>query len=599
MDSQFSKCNCRYKNAFKNNHTPIEITEPKACKIDDMNLVPCNYYAYFHSLFDNSPEAIAIVDGSFKVLNINESFERVFQYRLEEIKGQDLTKVLCEQILYDTSYIFRDSIVKGKFVKEEVRRRRKDRRVLDVLLLGFPLVVEGETIGAYCIYSDITEVKEKERQIQLLTSYDALTGLCNRNFFLESLGYEIRDNKADVNNRDKFAVLTLCVNEFKEINDALGHKIGDRIIKEFALKLRKSVDAQNILARLGEAEFAILLTEIKSLQQLREKTNDIIKKIGTLFCVDNIEFQITTSLGIAIYPDDGSDSITLVRKADIAMNKSKELSANSITRYENSLDREVQDYFWMKNDLAKAISNEELFLNYQPIYDTETNNLVGVEALIRWKHKEKGIIPPSNFIPIAEKTGMINSIGEWVLLNACKQNKMWLNMGIAPLYISVNISVLQLEQPNFCEVVKKVLEESMLEPKYLQLEVTETFFTQNYELIEGTIKELSTLGIKLAIDDFGTGYSSLGQLCELNINNIKIDKSFIDGVERNMSKRKIVKAVISLAESLNISLTAEGVETQEQLKFLKENRCTMVQGYLFSRPVETTEIERMLTQSRI
>lgn len=684
MTSQSINCDCKYKEAFNNNHTPMMIVDTKTGDIDDVNLAACNYYSYsrekmlhmnikdinildkeeiikemdkakledrkyfrfkhklsngeirdvevysgpmkiknkellfsvihdtkekdkimknyminkvyFNSLFENSPEAIAIVDKDFNILNINESFEKVFQYNKEEINGADITKILCEEKLYDTSYYFRESISKGKFVKEEVRRKRKNGSVVDVLLLGFPLVVEDRTIGAYCIYSDISEAKEKEKQIQLLTSNDILTGLYNRDFFLENIDYEIHKSRFEENNKEKFAVLFLDINEFKEINDALGHKTGDQVLKQFTLRLSTSLEKKDIISRFGEEEFAILIPRVESLNQIEEILRKITQKIDSPFIINNYEFKITISIGIAIYPDDGTESATLARKAEIAMNKSKKLNSNQATRFENSLDKEVQEYFWMKNNLVKAILDEDLFLNYQPIYDACTNKLMGVEALLRWKHKEKGIIPPTKFIPIAEKSGMIHPIGEWVLLNACMQNRKWQELGYKPIYISVNVSVLQLEQSNFCEIIQRVLKESMLDPRYLQLEVTETYFTQSYESIEKNIKEISKLGIKLAIDDFGTGYSSLGQLCEININNLKIDRSFIDGVEMNVNKSKIVKAVITLAESLNISLTAEGVETQEQLNFLKNNRCTSVQGYLFSKPVETIEIESLLTK---
>lgn len=551
---------------------------------------------YFDSFFNNSPEAIAIVDNDFRILNINNSFEGVFQYKLKEIENEDITKALCEKTVYDISYDFRESIAKGKFIKEEVRRKRKDGSILDALLLGFPLVIEKKVVGFYFIYSDITEIKEKDNKIKMLTYTDILTGLFNREFFLENLDYEIRNHNDNDNksNKERFALIILKVNEFKEINDALGHLAGDQVLKEFSLRLRASVGVKDIIARFSEDEFAILLPRLDNSEEIKTLSNRIIKRLEELFSIGKNEFQITTSMGVAIYPDDGRKNTSLVRKSEIAMNKSKESSVNTPIRFENSLDNEIQEYFWMKKDLAKSIVDEELFLNYQPIYDITINKLVGVEALIRWNNRKNGMIPPTKFIPVAEKTGMIHPIGEWVLIEACKQNKKWQGLGYEPMYVSVNVSVLQLEKPDFSKIVKRILKESKLDPKYLQLEITETFFTQNYELIERTVKELSDLGVKLAIDDFGTGYSSLGQLCELNINTLKIDRMFIDGVDKNINKSKIVKAVISLAESLNISLTAEGVETQDELNFLKTNRCTMIQGYLLSKPVGIDEIEGLL-----
>lgn len=541
---------------------------------------------YFDNLFNNSSEAIAIVDEDFKILDVNDSFERVFQYNLNEVREKDLTEVLCDETLFDISYNFRETIIKGKFVKEEVKRKRKDGTLLDMLVLGFPLVIEGKTIGAYCIYSDIREVKEKEREIEVLTKYDSLTGLFNRNYFLSALDLEILKNKEDNRIEGKIAIIILSINEFREITEALGPIASDSILKEFALRLKEILESGIVVARYSEDEFAILISNIGDISSLSNITDKIVKKLNPLFSIENNEIQITTSMGISIYPDNSIESVALVRKAEIAMNKSREFNNNRPIRFQNLLDREVQEYFWIKNGLTKALPNKEFFLNYQPIYDTSINRLVGVEALIRWKHKKMGIIPPYKFIPIAERTGLIHSIGNWVLLNACKQNKRWQDLGYEPIYMSVNISALELEKPNFIKNVEKALKKSKLEPEHLQLEITETFFTQKYLLVEDTIQELMELGVRLAIDDFGTGYSSLSQLCEFNINNIKIDKSFIDGVDKNINKSKVVKAIISLAESLNINLIAEGVETQGELNFLKENKCTVAQGYLFSKPVE-------------
>lgn len=550
--------------------------------------------SHFENLFNNSPEAIAIVDENYRIVNTNKHFGELFQYNFEEVKNRDITKLLCEEIIYDTSYYFRECIKNGIFVKEEGRRRKKDGSLVEVLILAYPMVIDKKTIGAYCIYSDISQMKEIRKKIEILTSNDPLTGLFNKEFFMKNIGYEILKAKESKENDDKFGVIILSVNEFKEIKNALGYKIGDLVLEEFGKRLKFNINSQDIAARIGEDEFAILIPKIKELEQLRTIIKGVIDSLSTSFSVNNNEFKITTSIGIAIYPNDGEDSLSLIRKADIAMSKSKREAINRTTIFENSLEEEVQDLFWMKYNLTTAIENKEFFLNYQPILDTNINKLVGVEALLRWEHKDIGIIPPSIFIPVAEKTGMIYAIGEWALLNACKQNKTWQELGYSPIYISVNISALELERSDFAIKVKKILKESRLESKYLQLEITETFFTQNYKSIERTIKEISDLGIRISIDDFGTGYSSLEKLCELDINNLKIDKMFIDGVDRNDNKSKIVKAVISLAESLDIDLIAEGVETEGQLNFLKENRCNMAQGYLFSKPVSQIELEKFL-----
>ncbi len=550
--------------------------------------------AYFDSLFNNSPEAIAMVDDNFKIVNTNEKFEDMFQYEFEEIKGRDITRLLCEEARYNPSLKFRESITKGLFVSEEVKRRRKDGSILDVMLMGFPLMVFGEKAGAYYIYSDLTESKSQKNMIKRLTCNDSLTGLFNKDFLIDCLENEIIKKVDGEATKAKLVVLILKVNELKETSDALGHVVGNLILKEFAFRLRASVGNKNIIARFNEDEFAIMMTKIEELNEINLLTRSIVENLNAPFCIGDNELKITTSIGIATYPDDGIEGITLLRKAEIAMDKSKMSSGNSSVHFQNDYDREIQEYFWIKKDLAKSIQNEELFLNYQPIFNIVKNEVVGAEALVRWNHKEKGIIPPLKFIPIAENTGMIHSIGEWVLCEACRQNKRWQELGHEPIIVSVNVSVIQIEKPGFSSMVKQVLQDSNLEPRYLQLEITETFFTIDYELIKGTIKELSELGITFSIDDFGTGYSSLGQLSELSINNLKIDRMLIDRVDENTNKLKIVKAIISLAISLDISLTAEGVERQEELSILKENRCTMVQGYYFSRPVTSEKIEELL-----
>lgn len=552
--------------------------------------------AHFENLFNHSGEAIAIIDKNYRVVNVNNSFKDVFQYDLSEIKDKNLVKILVEEEYYNTSYKFLKTITNGKLIKEEVKRRRRDGSLIDVLLMGFPLLLDGELIGAYCIYTDITESKEMENQIQMLTSRDSLTGLYNRKYFLEILNLEILKYSKKKSDKGKFLVATLSINEYNEINDVLGHRIVDNILKEFSSRLLKLIEPKDIISRYGEGLFLILMSNAKSPDIIMDTIKETMNGLNTRFSIDNHDLNITTNMGIAIFPNDGEDSVTLVRNADIALSKSKKNGADTAFLFEDSLDDEIQEYFWMKNDLFSAIEFDEFILNYQPIYDTKTNKLVGTEALVRWNHRKKGIIKPLKFIAIAEKTGLIYDIGEWVLYNACKQNKIWQDLGYNHIYISVNVSVLQLEKSDYYDKVVKVLDDTGLDPKYLQLEITETYFKENYELISNNMKRLNKLGIGFAIDDFGTGYSSLGQLSELNINTLKIDKMFIDGVDSNINNSKIVKAVISLAKSLNIGLTAEGVERMEELGFLKDNKCDIVQGYLFSKPLDPIQLQKHLSK---
>lgn len=589
-------CDCKYitqVNIFTEEVKKAEIKAIENLKLQKEAIID---KAHFENLFNNSGEAIAIIDTNFRVVNVNKSFKEVFQFELDEIRDKELVKVIVDEQHYNTSYKFLNTISNGKFIKEEVRRKRKDGSYVDVLLMGFPLLLEGELIGAYCIYTDISESKEKEIQIQILTSRDTLTGLYNRDYFLQILNFEILKYGKDAEEDGKFLVASLSINEYDEIKDALGHQISDYILKEFSSRLNSLMNPLDVISRYSEGLFLILMPEAKNTRRIVKVINETMRGLNTHFSVDDNELNITTNIGIAIFPDDGEDSITLVRNADIALSKSKKLGTDRVLLFEDSLNHEIQEYFWMKNDLFRAIELDELFLNYQPIYDSNTNTLVGTEALIRWNHRHKGVIPPLKFIPIAEKTGLIYDIGEWVLFTACTQNKLWQDLGYKPIYISVNVSVLQLEQHDFYDKVIDVLERTELDPKYLQLEITETYFKENYQLISNNMKKINELGVGFAIDDFGTGYSSLGQLSELNINTLKIDRMFIDGVDSNINNSKIVKAVISLAKSLNIGLTAEGVERNEELNFLKENNCGIVQGYLFSKPIAPDQLLKHLSK---
>lgn len=669
--------------------------------------------SYFKGLFENSPEAIAVLDNEFRIISINKSFERMFQYSAEEVKQQNITEILCEEEFYDESTYFKDSIAKGEFVRKETLRRRKDGKLLDVSFLGYPIMSEGKQLGVYGVYSDlsnvreieskkrlfsevfrnntvgvvitdiqgniqwvnrafeimtgyiaeeavgkrpnllksgnhnaehysnmwnsilnagswqgemsnrrhngdlyqvwlniiaikndkgdiehfvgmlndITDAKQKENRIEVLTSRDSLTDLYNREYFINKLNYEIVRINKDSGSQGELAIVFLDLDDFKEINDNLGHLVGDSVLKEFALRLKGSIREYDVAARFGGDEFIVMLVQGNERFEAMHIANRILEETNKPFIIDNNELHMTVSLGIAVYPADGTDSTTLIRNADIAMYRSKENKIRKITMFEAALDDEAREYFNIKNSLRGAVVNNELYLEYQPIIDAAENRIVGAEALVRWKLNGSEIIPPLKFIPIAEKNGFMQAIGEWVLNEACRQNRLWQDNGSKPIYISVNVSIIQLEQQNFCEIVKKALENTGLDAEYLQLEITETIFTKSYEKIVETIKAINELGVKIAIDDFGTGYSSLGQLSRLEIAKLKIDKSFIGEININENKNKIVKAIISLAKSLNLELIAEGVETKEQLGFLMSNDCNMVQGYLYSKAIDACSIE--------
>ncbi|HQI17312.1 MAG TPA: EAL domain-containing protein, partial [Bacillota bacterium] len=487
-----------------------------------------------------------------------------------------------------------NSILKTGKWQGEVFNKRKDGELYQISLNIFA-IRDNKGIIEHLVgmLSDITDAKQKEIKIEALTNKDSLTDLFSRDYFVNKLNNEISRR---IKNKDldrKLAIIFLDIDDFKEINDTLGHTVGDIILKEFAKRLKSSIRENDIAARFGGDEFIIMLLLAKENYEILHIANRILEEISKPFVLDSIELHITASLGIAKYPDDGSDSTVLIRNADIAMYRSKENKNRKITMFESELDEEVREYFKIKNNLRNAVTNNELFLEYQPIIDAVENKIIGAEALLRWNYEGRKVIQPMKFIPVAEKNGYMQSIGEWVMLEACMQNKLWQNKGYSPIYVSVNVSIIQLEQPKFYETVGKVLYDSQLKPEYLQLEITETIFTKNYEKIADTIRRINELGVKIAIDDFGTGYSSMGQLSRLEISKLKIDKSFIWEIHRSENKNKIVKAIISLAKSLNLDLTAEGVEASDQLDFLIENGCNIVQGYLYSKPLNSCDIEKL------
>lgn len=551
---------------------------------------------YFDGLFNNSPEAIAIVDKEFKITNTNERFKQLFQYDLQEIEQADITLMLVDKQDKDLSIQLRQLITNGKFISEEVVRKRKDGSSIDVLLLGFPLFVNNEITGAYFIYTDISQSNKQKQEIDILTYRDPITHLFNRRFFLENLKNEIIKSANRRINTNRLAVMVLNVHEFKEINNALGTEAGETILKIFAARLRKSLNNSNLIARFINDEFAIILPNISDLSQIREVSDEIIKNVEDVFIIGFDDFDITTNIGVSLFPDDGDDCDNLVRKAKIAMEESKRRRDNKVIKFQKVYDSEVQESFWLKRDLLNAIRNDELFLNYQPIHKTSNQELVAAEALVRWKHPDYGLIPPLKFIPIAEKSEMIHTIGEMVLKKACQQNKLWQTQGYKPIKISVNVSVIQFEKDNFVDTIKDILKATKLEAKYLQLEITETYFSKDYEKIKDSIDKLSKIGVTFAIDDFGAEYSSLGQLSELSINNLKIDRMFISEMDKSVNKNKIVKAIIALADSLNINLTAEGVERAQELELLQSYGCMFVQGYLFSKPVEAIVFEQFFIE---
>jgi diguanylate cyclase (GGDEF)-like protein len=417
--------------------------------------------------------------------------------------------------------------------------------------------------------------------------YDSLTGLPNRNQFRNHL------NKVLTKQEDKMlAVLFLDLDRFKIINDTKGHTVGDFILQKVANRLSETVKGEGVVSRQGGDEFIILLEEIDK-ENVIHVAQKILTEFSNPFEVNDQEFFVTPSIGISLYPADGEDVETLIKNADTAMYQAKERGKNNFQFYSSNLNGISIRKMELENGLRKALEKNQLMLHYQPQVSLTTGELVGIEALIRWQHPERGLIPPSEFIPLAEETGLIVPIGKWVLREACKQRKAWETIGFHGFPIAVNVSVRQFEDDDLIEYIAALLAEIGLDGIRLELEITESIM-QNLENSTIILNQLKELGVLLSIDDFGTGYSSLSYLKHLPIDKIKIDKSFVDDIICHSNQGIMVKTIIDMGLNLNFAVIAEGIETDEQLRFLKENECKIGQGYFFSKPIPADQMDEFL-----
>lgn len=457
------------------------------------------------------------------------------------------------------------------------------------------LMVEGrplrgsnnENLGGVVIFNDISKRKTDEEELKYRATHDMLTGLPNRTLLsdrLEQAIFSARRHKL------KAVVIFVDLDNFKIINDALGHSIGDSLLKMVAARFTLLLRSTDTLARLGGDEFVIILPDLENIDSIPSFLERILENISQPYIIDQHEVNITCSLGFSVYPENGKDTETLLKNADNAMYQAKEGGKNTFRFYTGDMETHIRKRFEIENDMRKALVREEFFLEYQPKLEIKTNQLVGFEALIRWNHPTYGRIAPNDFIPIAEATGLIVPIGTWVLKTACIQNKLWQDQGLPPLCVSVNLSSRQCTENNLFETVKHILEETGLEPQYLELELTESLAMSNPKEFITILSQFKELGVKTSIDDFGTGYSSLNYLRQFPVNCLKIDQSFIREMETKEGDISIIKAIVSLGHSLNMTVIAEGVETKQQLVNLQEHDCDEIQGYYLSRPISAEKM---------
>lgn len=445
---------------------------------------------------------------------------------------------------------------------------------------------------------ELSERKRMEEILRFLAYHDSLTDLPNRTLFNDRLSMALKQAHRD---RRKLAVMFLDLDYFKIVNDTLGHDMGDRLLKGIASKLSNLLRRGDTIARIGGDEFTILLNGITYSEDAALVAHKIIETLNEPWVVGMHEFHITTSIGIAIYPEDGEDAEALVKNADAAMYQAKEMGRNNFQFYTPIMNARVVRRLELENHLRKALERDEFIIHYQPQVELSTGQIVGTEALIRWQHPQLGLISPSEFIPVAEDTGLIMAIGKWVVRTACSQTKAWQDAGHLPMRVNVNLSARQFQQPNLVREIADILGETGLDPQWLELEITESLAMKDVEFTGRMLFELRKMGMTVAIDDFGTGYSSLSYLKRLPIDIIKIDRSFIRDITTDPDDASIVSTIIMLARNLKMKVIAEGVETIEQLDFLRQQNCDQIQGFLFSKPLPVDEMEKLLkhNQARI
>ncbi len=452
----------------------------------------------------------------------------------------------------------------------------------------------GMVSSVWGVCRDITERKIAQHELYKLAHHDILTGLPNR-VLLEDRLQQAKALSHRMNS--PFALLFLDLDRFKMINDTLGHSVGDELLRMVAARLKRTLRETDTVARIGGDEFIILLTSVKDRRDVELLSDKILKSLTLPFTLRDHELFISTSLGACLYPDDGQDTEDMMKKADIAMYHAKSLGRNNVQFYTDDMDQNASRRFVISNSLRRGLEQKEFRVFYQPKVDVASGRIVAIEALVRWEHPELGLLSPVEFIQLAEENGLIMQLGEWVLREACLQNVRWQTEGIVDMRMAVNLSGYQLQHTALIATIRRVLKDTGMLPEHLELEITESVIMQNPDFVVTVLSEISELGIHISIDDFGTGYSSLAHLKRFSVNTLKIDKSFVQDVDFSTTDAAIATAIIAMGNSLKLNVIAEGVETQGQYDFLRENNCDQVQGYLFCRPLPPDDLMELLKKN--
>jgi len=544
------------------------------------------------SVMEQTADIVIVTDTLGKIEYVNPSFEKITGYTYAEAVNKTPHFLASGKHKPEFYRHLWDTITTGNSYSNIFINRRKDGSLYYEEKTITPIKDYTGTITHFVSTGkDISERIQVQERLQHMAHHDALTDLPNRNLFLDRLQQSL--TRARWHNR-LVAVMFMDLDRFKNINDTLGHNVGDQLLLQLSERLNKSVRDGDTIARFGGDEFAILLDDIDSDSHISSLAEKLLDTMAKPFKINKQELFVTASIGVSIFPNDGEDSDTLLRNADVAMYRAKDLGKNNYQFYSDDLSARIFERLTLENHLRHAIDRNEFVLYYQPQIDARNDKITGVEALLRWQHPELGLITPNNFISLLEETGLIEKVGNWVLETACQQFRAWHDAGWSYLHLSVNISSRQFNNPDFISSVHDIIATTGINPEFLELELTESMLMRNASATINALRSLNESGVRFAIDDFGTGYSSLSYLRRFPIDTIKIDRSFIHDVTDNPDDAAIASAIIVMAQSLSLNVIAEGVENQQQLAFLVSRDCYYLQGNLFSRPLPAEEFAALL-----
>jgi diguanylate cyclase (GGDEF)-like protein/PAS domain S-box-containing protein len=547
--------------------------------------------------FKHMREAVMVTDAEHHIIQANKAFERITGYSVEEVIGQTPRLLNSGRQSPDFYRNFFRSLEEQGEWRGEIWNRRKNGDVYPQWLSVTAVYDDAERLSTYVsVFADITDIKNSERKLWQLAHHDALSNLPNRLLLNARLDHAMqRAHRTST----KLALLFIDLDRFKNINDSMGHQVGDELLRDVSRRLQAAVHEDDTVARLGGDEFVVLLEDIPDANVSRRIANRIIERLSDPVTVRGKSLVVTASIGVSLYPEDGQDSETLLKNADAAMYQAKNLGRNRLAYYAPGLTHEIQQRLELEHELRDGISRKEFTLHYQPQFASSDGRLVAVEALLRWNHPQRGMVPPNEFIPIAEETGLIGELGCWVTETACHQAMQWRAEGSPMFTLAVNLSPYQL-RGECTETLMSILERTGFDAEWFEFEVTESLLIEEGGFALQQLTEMrERLGMKIAMDDFGTGHSSLGQLKCLPIGKLKIDRSFISDLPGDANDAAIVKAVILMAHTLGLEVVAEGVETREQHRFLCQSGCDHLQGFLYGKPMPAEEISRLLADNQL